>query len=491
GSARIRALWGDRVEHAYLPYDLPGAVSRFLRHYRPRVALVLETELWPNLMFGCRDHGIPAWIVNARLSERSLRGYRLLRPLLRRALRTLRGVLAQSPGDAARFIDLGADPAATRDVGNLKYDIAPFEGAEAFAADFRARVGERPVWIAASTHADEEQAVVAMHRHLRERWPDLLLLWAARHPERFRAVAQQSVEAGWRVATRKLTQWPDDRDGVFVIDTLGELVPFYGCADVAFVGGSLQDIGGHNLLEPAAAGTAVVTGPHLHNFVDIAARLRAAGALLVGNDVDEVGLHLAALLGDAALRERMAVAGQALVEEGRGALNRTLHLVAADLPPPCCSRLPGAAALQLRPGLHRQQAVDVAHVLDVEGAGGLLEQQAVLQEVVLGQRVLALRVEQVLLVDQHVDHGAGAHFQADLRRIVGALCRDQRQAARLDFADAGDQGLVGVAGVADQRALLLLEFVGGDVAPGDCLAHARLVGAAGEDRHVQGDAERR
>ena len=334
GSARIRALWGDRVEHVYLPYDLPGAVSRFLRHYRPRVALVLETELWPNLMFGCREHGVPAWIVNARLSERSLRGYRLLRPLLRRALRSLRGVLAQSAGDAARFIDLGADPATTRDVGNLKFDIAPVEGADAFADGFRARIGERPVWIAASTHADEEAAVIAIHRRLRERWPDLLLLWGARHPERFRAVAQQSVEAGWRVATRQLTQWPDRQDAVFVIDTLGELVPFYGCADVAFVGGSLQDIGGHNLLEPASAGTAVVTGPHLHNFLDIAARMRGAGALRVGKDATEVGDHIAGLLEDDVARKRMTVAGQALVEEGRGALNRTLDLVAADLPPP-------------------------------------------------------------------------------------------------------------------------------------------------------------
>ena len=334
GSARIRALWGDRVEHVYLPYDLPGAVSRFLRHYRPRVALVLETELWPNLMFGCREHGVPAWIVNARLSERSLRGYRLLRPLLRRALRSLRGVLAQSAGDAARFIDLGADPATTRDVGNLKFDIAPVEGADAFADGFRARIGERPVWIAASTHADEEAAVIAIHRRLRERWPDLLLLWGARHPERFRAVAQQSVEAGWRVATRQLTQWPDRQDAVFVIDTLGELVPFYGCADVAFVGGSLQDIGGHNLLEPASAGTAVVTGPHLHNFLDIAARMRTAGALRVGKDATGVGDHIAGLLEDDVARKRMTVAGQALVEEGRGALNRTLDLVAADLPPP-------------------------------------------------------------------------------------------------------------------------------------------------------------
>ena len=334
GSARIRALWGDRVEHVYLPYDLPGAVSRFLRHYRPRVALVLETELWPNLMFGCREHGVPAWIVNARLSERSLRGYRLLRPLLRRALRSLRGVLAQSAGDAARFIDLGADQATTHDVGNLKYDIAPVEGADAFSAGFRARIGERPVWIAASTHADEEAAVIAIHRRLRERWPDLLLLWGARHPERFRAVAQQSVEAGWRVATRQLTQWPDREDAVFVIDTLGELVPFYGCADVAFVGGSLQDIGGHNLLEPASAGTAVVTGPHLHNFLDIAARMRTAGALRVGKDATGVGDHIAGLLEDDVARKRMTVAGQALVEEGRGALNRTLDLVAADLPPP-------------------------------------------------------------------------------------------------------------------------------------------------------------
>lgn len=334
GSARIRALWGDGVEHVYLPYDLPGAVSRFLRHFRPQVALVLETELWPNLMFGCREHAVPAWIVNARLSERSLRGYRILRPLLWRALRTLRGVLAQSAGDAARFVRLGADPATTRDIGNLKYDVPAGEGGDRFAAAFREHAGARPAWIAASTHAEEEAAVIAIHRQLRGRWPDLLLLWAPRHPERFRAVAQQSVEAGWRVATRQLTHWPDREDAVFVIDTLGELVSFYGCAQVAFVGGSLQDIGGHNLLEPAAAGTAVVTGPHLHNFADIAARMRAAGALRVGADDGEVGRDVATLLADGEARAAMVAAAHALVEEGRGALNRTLGLVAADLPPP-------------------------------------------------------------------------------------------------------------------------------------------------------------
>ena len=330
GSARVRALWGDSVEHVYLPYDLPGAVSRFLRHFQPRRALVLETELWPNLLFGCREHGIPAWIVNARLSARSLRGYGLLRPLLRRALRTLRGVLAQSPADARRFVQLGAAAATTTVTGNLKFDIAIPEGGDALSADLRARIGARPAWIAASTHPDEEAAIIAIHRQLRARWPQLLLLWAPRHPERFRGVAQQAIDAGWRVATRTLTRWPDADDAVFIIDTMGELVSFYGCANVAFVGGSLQDIGGHNLLEPAAVGTAVVSGPHLHNFADIAARMQAAGALRIGADAGGIATHVGDLLEDARARDAMVAAGHALVEEGRGALSRTLRLVDDD-----------------------------------------------------------------------------------------------------------------------------------------------------------------
>jgi 3-deoxy-D-manno-octulosonic-acid transferase len=350
GSARIRALWGDSIEHVYLPYDLPGAVSRFLRQFQPRIALVLETELWPNLLFGCRDHDVPAWIVNARLSERSLRGYRLLRPLLQRALGTLRGILAQTADDAARFVRLGAPAQATIVTGNLKYDVVAVAGSGRLAAGFLERIGTRPTWIAASTHPDEEAAIVAIHRHLRGRWPDLLLLWAPRHPERFRAVAQQSLEAGWRVATRTLTRWPDPDDAVFVIDTIGELASFYACASVAFVGGSLQDIGGHNLLEPAAAGTAVVTGPHLHNFADIAARMRSAGALRVGANAREVAAHLAALLEDGDARAAMAAAAHALVEEGRGALNRTLDLIERELPGQPARLSPGR-----RPGAGRRR----------------------------------------------------------------------------------------------------------------------------------------
>lgn len=331
GSARVRALWGDRVAHVYLPYDLPGMVRRFIAHHRPAVALVMETELWPNLLFGLRDAGVPAYIVNGRLSERSLRGYRFLRALLGRALRTLRAVLAQSEGDAARFARLGA--VAPRVVGNLKFDVAPSAGVDGFVREVCGRIQGRPCWIAASTHPDEEAPVLAMHAALRRRWPDLLLLWAPRHPERFRPTIQQAVDAGWKVATRALTRTPGEDDAVFVIDSLGELGGFYHCAQVAFVGGSLQEVGGHNLLEPAAAGCAVVTGPHLHNFSDIARRMREAGALRIGADADAVRTHVEALLGDDAARGAMVDAGRALVEQGRGALRRTLAEISVDLPP--------------------------------------------------------------------------------------------------------------------------------------------------------------
>lgn len=331
GSDRVRALWGDAVSHVYLPYDLPGAVARFLEHFQPRLALVVETELWPNLLLGCRDHDVPVYIVNARLSERSLRGYRVLKPLIGRALRTVRGVLAQSTADAGRFLQLGATADRVSVVGNLKYDTPAAGGTPAIAA-FASRNVARPVWIAASTHTEEEAAVLAIHRRLRARWPDLLLLWAPRHPERFKPVTQQSVNAGFRVATRRLTQWPDDNDAVFVIDSIGELPSFYACARVAFLGGSLQPVGGHNLLEPASAGSAIVTGPHLHNFSDIAAQLDAVGGLRIGQDAAAVGGWVEALLDDPDERRVMTDAARKFVEQGRGALRRTLEAIAGDLP---------------------------------------------------------------------------------------------------------------------------------------------------------------
>ena len=332
GSERVRALWGDSVEHVYVPYDLPGAVRRFLRHYRPRLGLVMETELWPNLLFGCREHDVPTYILNARLSARSLRGYRVLSPLIARVVRTVKRIGAQSADDARHFVALGAMEDSVINTGNLKFDIAAPEGLADFVQRFTDHAGSRPAWIAASTHEDEEAAVIAIHRRLLERWPDLLLLWAPRHPERFPRVADQARAAGWNVATRRAATWPGSDDAVFVVDTLGELMAFYACADVAFVGGSLQAIGGHNLLEPAAVGTAMVTGPHLHNFVEISRRLQEAGALDIRDDAAGIAAAIGDLLQDPALRTQRVAAGQALVEQGRGALARTLEMIAGDVP---------------------------------------------------------------------------------------------------------------------------------------------------------------
>lgn len=330
----MRALWGDALDHVYLPYDVPGSVGRFLQHFRPSLALILETELWPNMLFGCRDRGIPVYVLNARLSARSLRGYRVLRPLIGRALRTVTCVAAQSQEDAERFVALGARAEQVRALGNLKFDIAAPAHLPDVVAAFRERVpATRPVWIAASTHDGEEAAVIEMHRQLRRQWPDLLLLWAPRHPERFAKVEALARDQGWRVATRRQQQWPGADDAVFVIDTLGELMGFYACAQVAFVGGSLQPIGGHNLLEPAAVGTPSVTGPHLHNFSEISRRMREAGAVAICEDAGAVCAALQTLLADAEARKRMAEAGCALVANGRGALQRTLQLIAPHLPP--------------------------------------------------------------------------------------------------------------------------------------------------------------
>jgi 3-deoxy-D-manno-octulosonic-acid transferase len=334
GSGRVRALWGDEVQHVYLPYDLPGAVSRFLNHFRPKLALVLETELWPNLLFGCRDHGVPVYLLNARLSAQSLRGYGMFKPLIVRVVRTLRCIGAQSSADGKRFIALGALRENVVDTGNLKFDIAAPADLDVFVSQFcTCTPVSRPVWIAASTHEDEEAAVIEIHQRLRRRWPDMLLLWAPRHPERFARVANQACAAGWKVATRRENTWPGVGDDVFVIDTLGELMSFYACANVAFVGGSLQAIGGHNLLEPAAVGTPAVTGPHLHNFAEISKCMKEAGVLRIGKNADEVGTMIQSLFDDETSRKAMAEAGRDLVENGRGALQKTLEMIAADIPP--------------------------------------------------------------------------------------------------------------------------------------------------------------
>jgi 3-deoxy-D-manno-octulosonic-acid transferase len=334
GSARARELFGESVRQVYLPYDTPGAVRHFLDHFRPRVALVLETELWPNLYVEAARRGIPLLILNARLSARSLRGYRWIAPLVRVAMKAVTCVAAQSDADLARYVQLGLDPARGSVPGNLKYDLEVPAHLPSQASQWRAAWGaSRPVWIAASTHPDEEAAVLAAHASLLKRWPDLLLVWAPRHPERFDRVAEQSAAAGLRVARRSRDGLARPDTQCFVVDTLGELLAFYAAADAAFVGGSLQAIGGHNLLEPAAVGVPMVVGPHLFNFEDVFARLRSTGAVKQVAEAGMLAPALAAWLADPEARRRDGEAGRASIAGERGALARTMALVDGALAP--------------------------------------------------------------------------------------------------------------------------------------------------------------
>jgi 3-deoxy-D-manno-octulosonic-acid transferase len=328
GSDRVRQLWDDKVFHVYLPYDLPAAVKRFLQRTRPRLAVVMETEIWPNLFLSCEAAGIPVVVANARLSDKSLRGYGPVRPIIRAAIRSARFVAAQSQQDADRLLTLGARPERLRVVGNLKFDLQVPPSLFEDAAGARVRWGSaRPVWIAASTHEGEELAVIEAHSRLLNRFPDALLLVAPRHPERFKPMVQLCRSYGFATRTRSEDDDPDGHCQCFVIDTLGELVNFIACADVAFVAGSLEAIGGHNVLEPAALGVPVLVGPHTFNFEEVTDLLLEQGAALRVADSEELSKVLQVLLSDPAQRQRMGEAAQRTVGTERGAGDRTLEVI--------------------------------------------------------------------------------------------------------------------------------------------------------------------
>jgi 3-deoxy-D-manno-octulosonic-acid transferase len=328
GSERVRRVWGDRVFNVYLPYDLPASIRRFLDRVRPRVAVVMETEIWPNLFFECQRQNIPIIVANGRLSEKSLRGYGPIRPLARSALASTRYIAAQSITDAARLHDLGADPDRLGVVGNLKFDMAVPPQLHGEAQTLRAHWGSaRPVWIAASTHDGEEMPVLKAHAEVLRRFPDALLLLAPRHPERFKPVVLACRSFGFATRTRSEDGTAEQDTQCFVVDTLGELLRFYAASDVAFVGGSLVPIGGHNVLEPAALSVPVIVGPKMFNFAEITVSLIEAGAVVQIAEGDELGGTVTRLLTDPALREAIGKAGRAAFEREQGGVLRTLGII--------------------------------------------------------------------------------------------------------------------------------------------------------------------
>lgn len=334
GAQRVRDLFGDDVLHSYAPYDMLGSVRRFFRRMQPRLAIVMETELWPNMYAECGARGVPLVLANARISPRSVERYRRFIGLFRQALSHGIVIAAQSPQDAARFASLGASEERTHVTGNLKADLEFPPGMTDAGREFRtASMATRPVWVAASTHAGEEEAAINAHQDVRARLPDALLILVPRHPERFAGVAETLQRHHVAFRRRSLDEVPAPTDAVYLADSLGELPMFYAAADVAFVGGSLVPIGGHNLLEPAALGMPVVTGPHNFNSEDIAQLLLEAGGLEVVAGEAELGPAVATLLADPALRVQRGEQARRVVVESGGALAKLLDLLAPLLPP--------------------------------------------------------------------------------------------------------------------------------------------------------------
>ncbi|WP_160013003.1 lipid IV(A) 3-deoxy-D-manno-octulosonic acid transferase [Pseudomonas sp. 8BK] len=331
GSERIQAMFGGseyagRVQHCYLPYDLPWAAARFLDQVQPRLAVIMETELWPNHIHQCAQRGIPVALANGRLSERSARGYARFANLTAPMLAELDLLAAQTALEAERFRSLGARPECVEVTGSIKFDLtidpALFTRAAALREQWQAT--RRPVWIAASTHAGEDEIVLAAHRELLRQNPGALLILVPRHPERFNAVFELCQRQGFNMRRRSTGEALLASDQVLLGDTMGELLFLYALADIAFVGGSLVANGGHNLLEPAALGKPVLSGPHLFNFLEIAAQLRAAGALSEVVDADGLAQRVAQLWREPDAAQAMRKAGLAVMRANQGALERLL-----------------------------------------------------------------------------------------------------------------------------------------------------------------------
>jgi 3-deoxy-D-manno-octulosonic-acid transferase len=321
GRDTARSVYGDRVRRAFLPYDLPFAIGAFLDHFRPRAGLLLETELWPNLIAACERRGVPLYLVNARLSARSAAGYARFARLTRPMLASLAGIAAQTSADAERLVALGARDVAV--TGNLKFDIAVPQAAIALGRALRAQWGaDRPTWIAASTRDGEE--ALLLEALARAPLPaSHLTVIVPRHPQRFDAVASLLAERGHAFVRRSANQAvpPDAR---FVLgDSMGEMMGYYAAADVAFVGGSILPLGGQNLIEPIAVGRATIVGPHTFNFAEAAERAVEAGAAQRVADADALVDAVRALLADRERRERIASAAQAFHAAHRGATERT------------------------------------------------------------------------------------------------------------------------------------------------------------------------
>lgn len=326
GADQARIAMGPRIDHLFLPYDYPFAVRRFLDHVNPRLAIMMETEIWPNFIAHCDKRGIPLVVANLRLSQRSYRKYARLLPFTRSVFRRIKWLAVQTGLDRERVTRLLGHDRNLSVTGNIKFEInLPASLREVAQVVRRDWGNERTIWVAGSTHEGEEEIAIEVFKSIRERHPSLLLVLVPRHPERFDSVYRLAQKSRLKVARRSTQSGAiDDDAAIFVGDTMGELPVFFAASDIAFVGGSLVETGGHNILEACALGKPVVFGPHMFNFLEISQMALEQGAGIQVRDKSELERVLRNLVEDANLRYSCGQNGIKLVENNQGALNRTL-----------------------------------------------------------------------------------------------------------------------------------------------------------------------
>ena len=332
GSAQVKLRFKDKVAHRYVPYDLPDVVNRFFKTVKPQVGVIMETELWPNLIHQAKLAKVPLLIANARLSERSLHGYMRFDWFFKPILRELTAILAQSKEDGERFQRLGARPEAIQVLGSIKFDLQTHSIDSAKFDDLKRRWGsQRVALIIASTHEDEESHILEHLKRLQHAIPNVVLLIAPRHPERFPVVYQLCIQKGWKTGLRSNLASLSEENEVVVLDCLGELLGLYQISDYAFVGGSLVPVGGHNVLEPIAMRVPVFSGKQVHNFKTICSDLVKAKAIQLVSEASELIEAIILVHHDAKLKQQMVNNATRVLEENKGALDRHLQRISIEM----------------------------------------------------------------------------------------------------------------------------------------------------------------
>ena len=334
GSDQVIKRFGERVVHQYVPYDLPWPLRRFFRTFNPRIGVIMETELWPNIIHQAKRQKVHLLLTNARLSDKAFKQYEKVAFLFKPVLNQLTAILAQSGEDAERFIALGAAINLVQVMGNMKFDVKLQVSVNNECQQLKEKWGdERVVVIAASTHDDEEKQLLSRLNTLKAAIPQVVLLFAARHPERFQEVYKLSVAQGFSTGLRSQPATINTNTDVVVIDSLGELLSFYQVSDYAFVGGSLVPIGGHNVLEPIAVQVPVFCGPYMNNSKEICRDLRAARAMVMAENADELITTLIAMHHDQPQRQQQITNASAVLSANRGTVKRCMERIEACIRP--------------------------------------------------------------------------------------------------------------------------------------------------------------